>query len=146
MATTVRIPATGAKYGTGSISTHFFKFGVGASGAVTAATLKQAGDGVVRSVARPGAGRYTITLNAPAVIDIVNCRVTYAKAAQTDVTVSGHYKVASLTTGSVGVPQTFEIFFADPASDAAQDVPSGAEVMVEFTEVLNKSLNNRVDN
>lgn len=146
MATTVRIPATGAKHGTGSVSTHYFKFGVGAAGAVTAATLKQAGDGAVRSVALAGVGRYTITLNAPAIIDITNCRVTYAKAAQTGVNVCGNYKAASLTTGSVGVPQTFEIFFSDPASDAAQDVPTGSEVMVEWVEVLNKSLSNRVDN
>ncbi len=145
MATTTRIPATAAKCGTGATSDHKFKFGVGAVGAVTAATLKQAGDGVVRSIARAGVGRYTITLNSPAVVDIINCKVTYAKAAQTDAEVFGHYKVSSLTTGSLGTPQTFEIFFATSAA-AAAEVPSGGEVMVEFTEVLNKSLNARVDN
>lgn len=147
MATTVRIPATGAKCGTGAVSTHWFKFGVGAAGAVTAATLKQAGDGVVRSVALVPAstGRYTVTVNSPGIIDIINCRVTYAKAAQTDAEVFGHYKVGSLTTGSLGTAQTFEIFFATSAA-AAANVPTDAEVMVEFVEVLNKSLNNRVDN
>lgn len=145
MATTVRIPATGAKCGTGAVSTHWFKFGVGAAGAVTAATLKQAGDGVIRSVARAAAGRYTVTVNSPGIIDIINCRVTYAKAAQTDAEVFGHYKVGSLTTGSLGTAQTFEIFFATSAA-AAANVPTGAEVMVEFVEVLNKSLNSRVDN
>lgn len=145
MATTVRIPATGAKCGTGAVSTHWFRFGVGATGAVTAGTLKQAGDGVIKSVSRPGLGRYTITVNAPGIIDILDCRVTYAKAAQTDALRIGHFKVGSLTTGSLGTPQTFEIFFTD-TSAAAQDVPSGAQVMVEFVEVLNKSLSNRVDN
>lgn len=147
MATTTRIPATAAKCGTGAVSTHWFKFTVGAAGAVTASTLKQAGDGVVRSVALVPAstGRYTITLNPPAVVDIISCKVTYAKAAQTDAEVFGHYKVSSLTTGSLGTAQTFEIFFADVA-DAAANVPSGGVVMVEFTEVLNNSLNNRVDN
>lgn len=145
MSTTTRIPATAAKCGTGATSDHKFKFGVGAAGAVTASTLKQAGDGAVRSVSRPGVGRYTITLNSPAVVDIINCKVTYAKAAQTDAEVFGHYKVGSLTTGSLGTPQTFEIFFATSAA-AAAEAPSGCEVMVEFTEVLNKSLNARVDN
>jgi hypothetical protein len=147
MATTVRIPATAAKAGSGATSDHKFKFGVGAAGAVTAATLKQAGDGVVRSVVLVPAstGRYTVTINAPAVIDIINCKVTYAKAAQTDAEVFGHYKVGSLTTGAIGTAQTFEIFFATSAA-AAANVPSGSEVMVEFTEVLNKTLNARVDN
>lgn len=145
MSTTTRIPATAAKCGTGATSVHKFKFGVGAAGAVTAATLKQAGDGAVRSVTYVATGRYTITLNSPAVVDIINCKVTYAKAAQTDAEVFGHYKVSSLTTGSLGTAQTFEIFFADVAN-AAAEVPSGGEVMVEFTEVLNKSLNARVDN
>lgn len=145
MATTTRIPATAAKCGTGATSDHKFKFGVGAAGAVTAATLKQAGDGAVRSVTYVATGRYTITLNSPAVVDIINCKVTYAKAAQTDAEVLGHYKVGSLTTGSLGTPQTFEIFFATSAAGAAVP-PTGSEVMVEFTEVLNKSLNARVDN
>ncbi len=144
MATTTRIPATAAKGGTGATSTHRFKFGVGA-GSVTAGTLKQAGDGVVRSVAYVATGRFTITLNSPAVVDIINCKVDYAKAAQTDAEVLGHYKVGSLTTGSLGTPQTFEIFFANSAA-AATAPPAGAEIMVEFTEVLNKSLNSRVDN
>ena len=144
MATTTRIPATAAKCGTGATSVHSFKFGYSA-GAITAATLKQAGDGVVRSVSYTATGRFTITLNSPAIVDIINCKVTYAKAAQTDAEVFGHYKVSSLTTGSLGTPQTFEIFFANSAA-AATAPPNDCEIMVEFTEVLNKSLNARVDN
>lgn len=147
MAASSRIPAqnvvkTGAA---GSPSVHWFKFDVGASGAITAATLKQSGDGFVKSLSRPGAGRYTITINAPGVIDILNCKVTYAKAGQTDAEVFGHYKVGSLTTGSAGTHQTFEIFFATSAA-AAADVPTGATVMVEVVEVPNKVMGTRVDN
>lgn len=144
MATTVRIPATAAKAGTGAVSSHWFKFTVGA-GTITAGTLKQAGDGIVKSLATPGTGRYTITLTPPGVIDILYCNVQYAKVSQTDAEVFGHYKVGSLTTGSLGTPQTFEIFFANSAG-AATAVPTGAVIMVEIVEVLNKSLNNRVDN
>lgn len=146
MAVTSRIPATAAKCGSGAVSTHYFKFTItGAAGNVLAASLKQAGDGLIKSVTNPSSSRYTVTLNSPGVVDIINCRVTYSKAAQTDAEVFGHYKVGSLTTGSLGTPQTFEIFFANSAG-AATPLPAGAEVMVEFVEVLNKSLANRVDN
>lgn len=140
MPSTVRNPN-----GTGALRTHWFKFGVGATGAVTAATLKQGGDGLVRSVTRAAAGRYTITLNPPNVQDVINCRVTVAKAAQTDAVVLGSYKVASLTAGSPGVPQTFEIFFCN-TSAAAADVPSGAEVHVQFVEPTDRVMGRRVDN
>ena len=147
MAASSRIPAqnvvkTGAA---GSPSVHWFKFTVGASGAVTAATLKQSGDGFVKTVTRPGAGRYTITLNSPRVIEILECRVTINKAATTDAIRHGHYKVGSLTTGSAGTPQTFEIMFND-GTPAAADVPSGCEVVVCVVEVPNKVMGTRVDN
>lgn len=144
MATTVRTQVGMVKAGA-TVIQHDFKFGVGAVGAVTAATLKQGGDGLVKSVARPGVGRYTITVTPPNVIEILTCLVTYNKAAQTDAEVFGHYKVGSLTAGSPGVPQTFEIFFATSAG-AAAEVPSGGEVVVRVIEIPNKSLGARIDN
>lgn len=145
MATTIRTPATASKAGTGSVSTHWFKFKVGATGAVTAASLKQGGDGAVASIARAGLGRYTITLTSPNIIEILNCRVSVAKAAQTDAVIIGNYKVDSLTAGAVGTPQTFEVFFTN-TSAAAADVVTGGEVHVEFVEALNKTMGQRVDN
>lgn len=145
MATSIRNQSVPARAGSGSAITHTFQFGTSTVGAVAAATLRQAGDGVVKSVARAAAGRYTITLTPPSCYAILDCRVSYTKVAQTDAEVFGHLKEASLTAGSPGVNQTFEIFFATSAG-AAADVPNGATVTVVFTEVTNKFMFNKVDN
>lgn len=132
-----------AALGTGALGvvTHFVKWTVGGTGAVTAGTVKAGGDMLVTSVAKPGVGRYTVTLNPQHILGVAKISASVTTPAQTDTVqllrVKSQGTDGILTTSGV---QSFEVFAtavsATGAAGAgvATELLSGSQVFIEITE------------
>jgi hypothetical protein len=134
-------------------ATHYLKFNIGATGAVTAGTVKCGGGMLVQSVVRAAEGRYTVTLNPQHILGVAKIVPNLFTPAQTDYFVTPRIK-AQGTDGialASGV-QSFEIMcsavvtasggttVAASAADPADPV-TGSTMFVEITEYTSEAAN-----
>jgi len=113
-------------------SVNYFKFAVGAAGAV--GTLSQGNGAAVTSVAKAATGRYTVQLALPYPSALIDVKPSLAVVAVTSLLQRAAYKAGSYSP-SAG---TFEVICSAPTDDThattqiAADPVSGSEYTVEY--------------